>query len=388
MTEERFGIAAARHEAVVLVVPGGDGTETKQGTAAWKRTDVLGADSRHAAVRTSDGQLHTGNWPSYRAIFTPAGLDVSRAVMDLERAKTIAALNELKHITDAVLVDALFDEAESYKFTDGLLDILQGLTERRPGIATHHRVLAAQRTQAALDAQNKAAEIQSAKELAARLGAMTQVAVGQSTAEEADAIKSRILKHVSILPDGTARTIRTTTFGSLPRLHNRYSLEALENLAVPIGNDRHMVAQKLVHVNWQESPDESDVGGLIVTMRGRQLTTQEAGKRNTRIIRKSRAVAKAKADIAQLLSIKIPERDGVPVGAEQVVAGRAVSTGGYGTRYYMPLDGRLIQSHTGYDWPATLRSTGPNASRRTIAKGLEVKISDLPRPERHSEKAP
>ena len=388
MTEARFSIAAARHEAVVLVVPGGDGTETKQGTAAWKPADGPGAVSRHAAVKTSDGELHSGNWPSCRAIFTAAGLKVCRAVVDRDRAKTIAALNELKGITDEVLVDALFDEAESCKFTGSLVDTLNGLAEQRPGIAKLPRVVAAQRTDDSQNAANKAADIRRQRELRERLDAMTQVAVGQSTAKEADAIKNRILKHVSIRPDGTARTVRTTRFGSLPVLRNGYSLEGLEKLAVAIGNDRHMIAETLVYVNWQESPDESDVSGSIETMRGRQLTTEEAGKRNTRIIRKSLAVAEAKADLTELLSIKIPEHDGLPVGAEEVVAARAVSTGGYGTSYYMTLDGSLIQRNTAYDWPVTLRSTRPNASRRSIAKGLKIKISELPKPERHTDKAP
>ena len=127
-------------------------------------------------------------------------------------------------------------------------------------------MLDAQKKQAAQDAQNKAAEIRRATELRAKLDAMTKVAIGQSTPEEADAIKLRVLKNVSILPDGTARTIRTRTFGPLPRLQSRHSLEGLEKLAVPIGNDWHMTAQKVVHVNWQESPDEEDVGGLILAM--------------------------------------------------------------------------------------------------------------------------
>ena len=149
-----------------------------------------------------------------------------------------------------------------------------------------------------------------------------------------------------------------------------------------------MTAQKVVHVNWQESPDEEDVGGLILTMRGRRLTTEEAGKRNTRIIRKSRAVAKAKTHLAELLTVQIAESDGVPVGAEEVVAARAVSKGGYGSRYYMTLDGRLIQSHTGYDGPQHCgrprrrRAGGPSPG------GLEIKESELPRPERHAQKAP
>ena len=62
MTEERFSIAAAQHEAVVLVVSLGSRTEVKQGTATWKPTDIPDSDSRHAAVRTADGELHTGNW--------------------------------------------------------------------------------------------------------------------------------------------------------------------------------------------------------------------------------------------------------------------------------------------------------------------------------------
>ena len=54
----------------------------------------------------------------------------------------------------------------------------------------------------------------------------------------------------------------------------------------------------------------------------------------------------------------------------------------------MTFDGRLIQRHTGYDWPTTLRATQAKTSRRTIARGLEIKESELPRPERHTEKAP
>ena len=266
MTEERFSIAAAQHEAVVLVVSLGSRTEVKQGTATWKPTDIPDSDSRHAAVRTADGELHTGNWPSYRSVFTPEGLEISRAVVYLNREKTIAALNRLEGVTDDMLVDALFDEVETISSNEGLLDILDGIAEQRPGIATHPRVLDAQKKQAAQDAQNKAAEIRRATELRAKLDAMTKVAIGQSTPEEADAIKLRVLKNVSILPDGTARTIRTRTFGPLPRLQSRHSLEGLEKLAVPIGNDWHMTAQKVVHVNWQESPDEEDVGGLILAM--------------------------------------------------------------------------------------------------------------------------
>ena len=159
MTEERFSIAAAQHEAVVLVVSLGSRTEVKQGTATWKPTDIPDSDSRHAAVRTADGELHTGNWPSYRSVFTPEGLEISRAVVYLNREKTIAALNRLEGVTDDMLVDALFDEVETISSNEGLLDILDGIAEQRPGIATHPRVLDAQKKQAAQDAQNKAAEI-------------------------------------------------------------------------------------------------------------------------------------------------------------------------------------------------------------------------------------
>ena len=47
------------------------------------------------AVRTDDGELHTGNWPSHRSVFTPEGLKISRAVVYLNREKTVAALNGL-----------------------------------------------------------------------------------------------------------------------------------------------------------------------------------------------------------------------------------------------------------------------------------------------------
>ena len=64
----------------------------------------------------------------------------------LNREKTVAALNGLDDITDDVLVDALFDEVESYQFDNGLLEFLHGLTGQRPGIATHPRVVRPKRS--------------------------------------------------------------------------------------------------------------------------------------------------------------------------------------------------------------------------------------------------
>ena len=114
---------------------------SKRGAATWKETRTPDPESRYAAVRTDDGELHTGNWPSHRSVFTPEGLKISRAVVYLNREKTVAALNGLDDITDDVLVDALFDEVESYQFDNGLLEFLHGLTGQRPGIATHPRVV-------------------------------------------------------------------------------------------------------------------------------------------------------------------------------------------------------------------------------------------------------
>ena len=384
MTEERFSIAAARHEAVVLVISIGLFTEGNRGIAIWKTTNQPGTDQRQAAVRTPDGKIRTGSWPSESCIFTEAGVRVGRAVVYQNRKETLRALNSLGNISDELLVDTLFDEVETYQFKDGLLDILNGLAEQRPGITTHRRLIQARDARAAEDANRRAEAVRRKAELRTKLDAMTQVAVGRSTPDEADAIKLRVLENVAVLPDGTAVTLRTTAFGALPRLNNRHSLETLEKLAVPLGNGRHMTAQKVIQVNYQELPNEEDLGGLILSMNGRVSSTQEAGKHNRRIIQRSRAAARAKAELSDLLDLWIPASEGIPTGAHEVVAARAVSGRGYGSRYYATLDGRLIHSRTEGDGATTLRATAPNTSATTIAKGLGIKESDLPRLDGHA----
>ena len=137
---------------------------SKRGAATWKETRTPDPESRYAAVRTDDGELHTGNWPSHRSVFTPEGLKISRAVVYLNREKTVAALNGLDDITDDVLVDALFDEGRKLS-----------VRQRSPGVpprpdwpAPRHRHAsaggAAEEKQAAHDARNEAAAIQRAAE--------------------------------------------------------------------------------------------------------------------------------------------------------------------------------------------------------------------------------
>ena len=379
MTEERFSIAAARHEAVVLVVSIGCFTEVNRGIATWKTTNQPGTNQRQAAVRTPDGEIHTGSSPSESCIFTEAGMTVGRAVVYQNRKETVRALNSLGNISDELLVDTLFDEVEAYQFKDSLLDLLNGLAEQRPAITTHRRVIQARKARATEQANLEA-------ELRMKLDAMTQVATGHSTPEEADAIKLRVLENASVLRDGTALTIRTTEFGELPRLKNRDSLKALEKLAVPLGNGRHMTARKGIHVNYQQLPSPNDTGGLILAMTGRVLNSKEAGKHNRRIIQSSRAAARAKAELSDRLDLWIPASEGIPTGAQEVVAARAGSDRGYRSRYYTTSDGRLIHSRTDDDGARTLRATAPNTSATTIAKGLGIKESDLPRLERHATK--
>ena len=336
MTKERFSIAAARQEAVVLVISIGCFTEVNRGIATWKTTNQPGTERRQAAVRTPDGEIRTGSSPSESCIFTEAGMRVGRAVVYQNRKETLRALNSLGNISDELLVDTLFDEVEAYRFKDSLLDILEGLAEQRPGITTHRRVIQARKARATEQANLAAEAVRTEAELRMKLDAMTQVAVGRSTPDETDAIKLRVLENVSLLPDGTALTIRTTEFGALPRLKNRDSLKALEKLAVPLDNGRHMTARNGIHVNYQELPSPDDTGGLILAMTGRVLNTEEAGKHNRRIIRRSRAAARAKAELSDLLDRWIPASEGIPTGAQEVVAARAVSGIGYGSRGRIP----------------------------------------------------
>lgn len=385
MQKHRFDIAAGKGETVVVVHEAAYGSDAPRtvvrGVADWMpNPDYPGdASAAYAAVRTPDGELHTGkSWPSYAHIFTVCGCRVNDAVVYGDRAGTVAALAALGDVSDAEIVNALADEVEEYRLQGGWLATVEHLAAHRPAILENERVVAEKGAVAERKAAEEAESRRRVEEHLARMKAMTAVAVGDATAAETLEIRERIARAVEHAEDGTARTIDSRRWKRMPVLRRRGDLESLCRLAVPVGNGDHVRADKLVRVRWQESPDESDVSGVIPACRGRKLDELAAGVHNCRTIRKVLKAEAARQTLADLFTVNIDEAHGVPAGAVEIEAARDVSTGGYGTRYYLAADGCVFRTVSEYDWPVRIRRTAVPVKPAAIAAGLGIKRGDMP----------
>ena len=375
MTIERFKQAVNSTETVTLVDESTADTRTIRGTADWQLHD----GNRYAAVRTADGKLHTGSWPAHSFIFSDTGLQVSRAVQYRNGRASVANLAKLTKIPDDKLVDALIDEVAEYRMEGGWIAIAKALSEAgRPNLGTQPRAAKAFDEAAKRKAADEAASREEAAKKEATIGAMTAIATGTATDDEANDIRRRIGANIHHAPDGTAKTIASKRFPELIELYSEASLERLKGLAAPLSRGRHMTAAKAVGVRWQESPDEADVSGVIRAARGRILSTEAAGRHNVRTIRRVRKTEAAQRRIDEVLSETIDEHKGVPTNSVEIVAAQNLSETGHGDRYYLTTNRQLVKKTTEYDWPTIIRISARPVNNTTITAGLKIKRQEIP----------
>ena len=342
-----------------------------------------------AHVKTADGTLkNAGRWPSHAHMFTPEGYRIHGAVVYNKPAKTADAIAALKPTpTPDVIVNSLADEIENHRFDKGWLEIVAQLEGRIPELSSHPRVIKERAKNAArIEAERQTAETLRTDEKT-RIDGMTAVAAGDCTPLETAALRTLIGNAVETAADGTAKLVSTVAHGRLPMLNARANeqalraIERLDGIAVPIGADRHATLARHVRVRWQESPDEADVSGIIHTARGKTIDTSTAGKRNARIIRRIRARQTAREKLDELLTETVPESDGVPPGSIEIEAARRISTGGYGTRWFITPDHRIVRTRSEHDWPTRITASAKAVAVITITKGLQIAKTDIP--ERH-----
>ena len=248
----------------------------------------------------------------------------------------------------------------------------------------HAGVIAAEKARAEQEAADRAATARAEAEENARLDAMTAVAVGDATVEEARTIRSAI--HGALEDhetDGTPRRIDGSRSKGLILLKRGTDPTAV-GFCVPLGNDRHAPLGAAINVRWQESPDESDVSGVFHCARpGRAVNAKTAGQRNVARARRELAAKAAARALAATLTEEIAEHIGLPAGSTTVRPLGKWNGGGaghYGTTHHVTADGRYATRTTDYDFPTRIHiSAGPVAAN-VIGAGLGIDPETIPKP--------
>ena len=270
MTRERHAAAVAAGDRILLVARAGRaavaGTARTselpavseiliEGIAAVDRTDPL---RPYAAIRTDEGEVQSGpSWPSESHMHVSlAHYRVHDAVVYRDVAASAAAIQALDPKPAAARVWEALEDCSNYS-------IDRVAVMRALGHQEYPAVIASERARAEREAAEEAEAARRNAERNARLDAMTAVAVGDATIEEARRIRAAISAALDDHDaDGTPRRIDATRAKGLIRLTRGTDPAAVE-LHVPLGNDRHAKLGKAVRVRWQESPYESDVSGVF-----------------------------------------------------------------------------------------------------------------------------